>query len=133
IRWSSTSSMPTSARPPRAAATKRRKPRLALSVQRAIAADGLPASSALRRWIERALEPRVSAAAITLRFVGEAEGRRLNLAFRRRDYATNALTFVYDDARNAATLTGDIVLCVPVLKREAREQQKTLRAHCAHL
>jgi probable rRNA maturation factor len=68
--------------------------------------------------------------AVTLRFVGQLEGRRLNARFRGRQYATNVLTFVYDDVD---PLAGDIVLCVPVLAREARSQRKTLRAHCAHL
>ena len=102
---------------------------LALSIQHAAARDGLPANSTLRRWLSRALERE---ARMTLRFVGNAEGRRLNREFRGRDYATNVLTFVYDSDA-ATTLSGDLVLCVPVLKREARAQQKTLREHCAHL
>ena len=68
--------------------------------------------------------------AVTLRFVGAREARCLNARFRDRDYATNVLTFVYDDVVPRA---GDLVLCAPVLKREARAQGKTLRAHCAHL
>ena len=58
------------------------------------------------------------------------EGRALNAEYRGKDYATNVLTFVYDDA---VPLAGDIVLCVPVLRREARAGGVTLRAHCAHL
>jgi probable rRNA maturation factor len=81
----------------------------------------------LRRWVKAAQERDL---AVTLRFVGRREGRHLNARFRRRDYATNVLTFVYDDV---VPLAGDIVLCVPVLAREARTQGKTLRAHCAHL
>ena len=79
-------------------------------------------------------------AIVTLRFVGAAEGRRLNRTFRGKDAATNVLTFVYDAdpagapaPRGAAPLQGDIALCVPVLRREARARRKTLRAHCAHL
>ena len=102
---------------------------LALSVQHATARDGLPADSTLRRWLARALE---RDAAMTLRFVGNAEGRRLNREFRGRDYATNVLTFVYE-SEDTKALSGDLVLCVPVLKREAREQRKTFREHCAHL
>ena len=67
---------------------------------------------------------------VTLRFVGEREGRMLNHRYRGRDYATNVLTFVYDDV---ASLAGDIVLCAPVVRREARAQHKTLTAHYAHL
>ena len=99
----------------------------------------LPARSTLRRWLARAL---ARDAIVNVRFVDTAEGRRLNRTFRGRDYATNVLTFGYetpalppDAGRRAAPppLTGDIVLCVPVLRREARAQRKTLRAHCAHL
>ena len=69
------------------------------------------------------------AAAITLRYVGETEGRRLNREFRGKDYATNVLTFVYAKA----PLAGDIVICAPVVAREARSQGKALTAHHAHL
>lgn len=131
--------MPTSDKPRRAPATTKSKPprsRLRLSVQHAVAAAGLPARSTLRRWIICALASHVTAVSMTLRFVGAAEGRRLNREFRQSDHATNVLTFVYDsthqnDAKDA--LAGDLVLCVPVLKREARTQRKSLRAHCAHL
>jgi probable rRNA maturation factor len=80
-------------------------------------------------------------AVVTLRFVGHAEGRRLNVRFRGKDYATNVLTFVYDDPSHDAPrdvpggfpLAGDIVICVPVARREARAAGRPLRAHCAHL
>lgn len=114
-------------------------PRLALSVQYGVRGAGLPVPSTLRRWARSALE---RDAEVTLRFVGEREGRRLNAGFRGKDYATNVLTFVYDAVvnerqrgrrRNAAPLAGDIVLCVPVIRREAAAAQRSLRAHCAHL
>jgi len=91
------------------------------------AARGLPRRETLRRWVKASQERDL---AVTLRFVGRREARRLNQRFRRRDYATNVLTFVYDDV---VPLAGDVVLCVPVLAREASSQGKTLRAHCAHL
>jgi probable rRNA maturation factor len=102
-------------------------PRLTLSVQAAGAFDDLPHRTTLRRWMRAAL---ARDARVTLRFVGAREGRALNARYRKRDYATNVLTFVYDDAK---PLAGDLVLCVPVVRREAREQGKTFRAHCAHL
>lgn len=67
---------------------------------------------------------------VTLRLVDCAEGRALNRAYRRRDYATNVLTFAYLDQQ---PLAGDIVLCLPVIKEEARQQGKTLEAQLAHL
>ena len=112
-------------------------PQLRLSVQEAVGAVDLPVRSTLRRWLLRTL---TRDATVTVRFVGAAEGRRLNRTFRDRDYATNVLTFIYEDeardtepSRSHAPLHGDIALCVPVLRREARAARKTLRAHCAHL
>jgi probable rRNA maturation factor len=67
---------------------------------------------------------------IAVRIVGADEGRRLNLQYRGKDYATNVLTFDY--AREPIVMA-DLVLCAPVVAREAREQRKTLAAHYAHL
>jgi probable rRNA maturation factor len=102
-----------------------RAPRLALVVQYALSERTLPRRPMLRRWAAAALERDL---AVTLRFVGTAEGRTLNRRYRGRDAATNVLAFVYD-----AIEGGDIVLCVPVIRREAREQQKAFDVHCAHL
>jgi probable rRNA maturation factor len=79
------------------------------------------------RWIRAALE---TPAEITVRIVGEDEGRALNRSYRARDYATNVLTFDY---QRAPMVHADLVLCAPVVAREAREQGKTLAAHYAHL
>ena len=67
-----------------------------------------------------------------MRIVNAAEGRNLNSAFRGKDYATNVLTFVYHE-KKSSMLMGDLVLCAPVVAREAREQGKILAAHYAHL
>ena len=107
-------------------------------MQVAVFATGLPAPSTLRRWARAALE---RDARVTLRFVGQAEGRRLNARFRGKDYATNVLTFVYDEhshdaprgAPGAFPVAGDIVICVPVARREAKAANRPFRAHCAHL
>ena len=87
----------------------------------------MPRRATLRRWVVAAASRPLL---VTLRFVGTREGRRLNAGYRARDYATNVLTFVYDDVVPRA---GDIVVCVPVVTREARAQGKTVRAHLAHL
>jgi len=105
--------------------TGTKRTRLSLCVQYEVAGDDLPTRPALRRWVAAALE---GDASVTLRFVGATEGRALNRAYRRKDDATNVLAFVYDDVKG-----GDIVLCAPVLRREARAQDKALAAHCAHL
>ena len=81
----------------------------------------------VRCWVAQSLQ---RAAEVTVRIVGEAEGRALNLQFRGRDYATNVLTFDY---AQAPVVMADLVLCAPVVVREAREQGKSLEAHYAHL
>ena len=103
---------------------------LELTLQTAVHSPGLPGKPELQRWLTAAL---TRSAAITVRYVGTAEGCKLNRAYRDRDYATNVLSFGYDSGGPGQTLAGDIVLCAPVLRREAREQGKTLAAHVAHL
>lgn len=79
------------------------------------------------RWLRHALQ---SDAEITVRIVGEPEGRALNRDYRSKDYATNVLTFDYTQK---PVVMADLVLCADVLAREAREQGKSLQAHYAHL
>ncbi len=100
--------------------------KLSLSVQYAVDAASLPTRQQFRRWLQSALQQDVH---IVLRIVGKAEGRKLNKDFRGKDYATNVLTFVYD----TRPLSGDIVICAPVVATEARQQRKELSAHYAHL
>ncbi|MFN8955716.1 MAG: rRNA maturation RNase YbeY [Burkholderiales bacterium] len=69
-------------------------------------------------------------AEITVRIVGEEEGRALNNSYRKKDYATNVLTFDYEQE---PVVVADLVLCAPVVAREAKEQGKTLAAHYTHL
>ncbi|GAB1233105.1 rRNA maturation RNase YbeY [Ferrigenium sp. UT5] len=101
--------------------------KLSLSVQYASNAGKMPTRAQFRRWVQVAQEKDVQ---MVLRIVDEIEGRALNLAYRGKDYATNVLTFVYDDTD---PLYGDVVICAPVVEREAREQGKALLAHYAHL
>jgi probable rRNA maturation factor len=99
---------------------------LRIAVQRASRAVHIPSDTRLKRWARAAL---TREAEVTVRYVAEAEGRELNRQFRGRDYATNVLTFIY----STRPLTGDVVICAPVVAREAREQRKALDAHHAHL
>ena len=82
---------------------------------------------AVTRWMRHAL---ACDGEITVRIVDEAEGRALNRAYRHKDYATNVLTFDY---AHAPQVQADLVLCAPVVAREAREAGKTLAAHYTHL
>lgn len=109
------------------AATKRRTSTLVFSLQLACEAVAIPPRRKLRAWAQCALE---RDARVTLRVVDEREGRQLNRRFRGRDYATNVLTFVYEDR---VPLAGDIAVCAPVVAREARAGAIALEAHYAHL
>jgi probable rRNA maturation factor len=113
-------------------------PRISLAVQYASQDQHLPTRAQLRRWFRVALNRDVN---ITLRLVDEAEGREINSRYRGKNYATNVLTFVYDDPAppdldplsEESVLHGDVVMCVPVVAREATAQHKKLLAHYAHL
>ena len=101
--------------------------KLALAVQYAGATQDVPTVAQFRKWAKQALR---TDAEIALRVVDEDEGRMLNCEYRGKDYATNVLTFPLADE---PLLMGDIVLCAPVVAREAEAQQKSLLAHYAHL
>ena len=105
--------------------TRRAAP--ALTLQIATRSRRLPSLARLRRWARAALAQQ---ARVTLRIVGEREGKSLNREFRHKPGATNVLTFRY---RQGQCLAGDIVLCAPVIAREARAQGKGVAAHYAHL
>ncbi|MDZ7864470.1 rRNA maturation RNase YbeY [Acidovorax sp.] len=79
------------------------------------------------RWIRHAL---ATDAEITVRIVDAEEGRQLNKDYRHKDYATNVLTFDYTQE---PLVTADLVLCAPVIEREAKEQNKSLQEHYAHM
>jgi probable rRNA maturation factor len=101
---------------------------LTLSLQFADASHrGVLPRHRIARWIRAALD---APAEITVRVVGAAEGRALNREFRAKDYATNVLTFDY---QREPVVAADLVLCAPVVAREAAEQGVTLEAHYAHL
>jgi probable rRNA maturation factor len=101
--------------------------RLNLSVQCAVRDGALPNRSEIRKWLKAAYD---GAAEVTVRFVDAEEGRSLNKAYRDKDYATNVLSFPYAPPPR---LAGDLVLCVPVVLREAEERRRPVGAHFAHL
>ena len=97
-----------------------------LAVQYACSGFELPTRSQVRRWVKGAAE---SGAIITVRFVDANESRQLNRQYRQKDYATNVLSFPYDQN----PVLGDLVVCLPVVLREAKEQGKSPLQHFAHL
>ncbi|MDQ1812528.1 rRNA maturation RNase YbeY [Massilia sp. CCM 9210] len=87
----------------------------------------------VRRWVQAAL---FAPAELTIRFVDAEEGRILNRDYRAKDYATNVLTFAYNEGEDIGEdepTRADIILCTDVLEKEALEQKKTVEEHSAHL
>ena len=105
-----------------------------LSVQYASEASDLPTRAQVRRWVAAAL---AHPAEITVRLVDADEARALNQDFRSKAYVPNVLTFEYGeighDESGRGILGGDVVICAPVVEREAREQGKPLQDHYAHM
>jgi probable rRNA maturation factor len=114
-----------------ASAVAGKTPKLKLEIQYATEDPHVPSRTEFRKWVRSALK---QDAEIALRVVDATEGRDLNRNFRGRDYATNVLTFVYDNIdHHTQSLAGDIVLCAPIIESEASQQHKMLTAHYAHL
>jgi probable rRNA maturation factor len=114
--------------------------RLDVSVSYATPRAGLPSAVSFRKWVAAALASRILEADLAIRIVGAKEGRALNRHYRGKDYATNVLSFPADMAESVKLpkgvklpLLGDVVLCAPVVAKEAKEQKKALAAHYAHL
>lgn len=109
-------------------------PEFSLAVQFASAADELPSRAQIRRWVAAALE---QPAEITVRIVDADEAQALNQDYRHKGYVPNVLTFEYgeigQDEAGRGVLGGDVVICAPVVAREAREQGKPLQHHYAHM
>jgi probable rRNA maturation factor len=114
--------------------------RLDVSVGYALPRAGLPSAISFRKWVAAALDGRIREADLAIRVVDSKEGRALNRHYRGKDYATNVLSFPADIAEGVKLpkgvkmpLLGDLVICAPVVAREARDQGKPLNAHYAHL
>lgn len=108
--------------------------RLSLDVQRVSTAGGQPSDAQLRRWARAALADLGGSHALTLRLVDDAESAALNETYRRKPGPTNVLSFPFEAPPGVRTrLLGDLVLCAPVVEREAREQGKMPHAHWAHM
>ena len=102
-------------------------PLLKFSLQIASQLANIPTKNLFKKWAKAALRIDTE---VTIRIVDADEGRALNLAYRKKDYATNVLTFALSEEPH---LMGDVVICAPIVAKEAAEQNKTLEAHFAHL
>lgn len=95
---------------------------------------GLPSRADIRRWLQTALAGQREAAEVTVRIVGAEEGAELNATYRGKAGPTNVLSFPFENPPGLTLpLLGDLVVCAPVVAREAAEQGKGLAAHWAHL
>ena len=103
-----------------------------LALQYACGSADLPTRRVVNKWIRAALARRCASAEVTVRIVGEAEGADLNRRWRKRRGATNVLSFP-SESHAAPAFLGDIVICAPVVVREAHQQLKSPEAHWAHL
>ncbi len=105
-----------------------------LDIQIATSLEPLPDKALLQKWVEKALDVQNQAAEIILRIVDEAEGKALNKTWQKKDSATNVLSFpIGETLAVLPNLLGDIVICAPIVEREAEVQGKQSDAHWAHL
>jgi len=105
-----------------------------LDLQIASNVVALPSEDDFQRWIDASLADLGDASEVVIRIVDEAEGRTLNRDYRGKDYATNVLSFPFEAPPPVESeLLGDLILCAPVVLREAEEQGKAPIAHWAHL
>ena len=95
----------------------------------------IPPLAELERWVGAALHSQeLKVAEVSIYIVDEEEGQELNEQYRGKDYPTNVLSFPADIAKEVGIpLLGDLVVCAPIVEREAKEQGKTLQAHWAHM
>lgn len=112
--------------------------RLDVAVSYALPRAGLPSAVSFRKWVAAALKGRIREADLAVRIVDEKEGCSLNHHYRGKDYATNVLSFPAELPEGLPKgvkmpLLGDLVICAPVVAREAAEQSKSLASHYAHL
>jgi probable rRNA maturation factor len=105
-----------------------------IEIQNVSGFDVLPKDELMINWAEQALDDQYKEAEITLRVVDIEEGQALNKEWRKKDSATNVLSFpVGKVIEQAPNLLGDIVICAPIVEQEAKEQGKDIEAHWAHL
>ena len=98
-----------------------------IEIQFGIKDKSLPTKKEIKKWVLAAATQDIK---VTVRIIGESEGKKLNYFFRGKKKATNVLSFPYN---YCSPLQGDIAICLPVVKREALRQGRTTRSHLAHM
>jgi probable rRNA maturation factor len=104
-----------------------------IDVQFAVETNDLPGAGQLRSWAQSAMLSAAAGAEVTIRVVDEAESAELNTTYRHKTGATNVLSFCYDAPVADIAVLGDLVICAPVVAREAAQQHKSIEAHWAHM
>ncbi len=108
--------------------------KIALEIQSVTTSMGLPDEALFSSWVEAALAGCPEEVEVVLRLVDEKESRKLNRMYRGKDRSTNVLSFPFVPPTAVESgLLGDLVICAPLVAREAREQDKVLQAHWAHM
>ena len=109
-------------------------PRVRVDLEDVSGAESVPSAAQFQRWAEAAFAGRRDTAELSIRVVDERESAGLNARYRGKDYATNVLSFPAELPPGVPLpMVGDLVICAPVVVREAREQAKPVEAHWAHL
>ena len=107
---------------------------LIVDIQMASASEEAPDPQSIERWVGAAIGNQRESTELSVRIVDAEEGQALNEQFRGSTGATNVLSFPFEnESPEPLPLIGDIVICAPVVAKEAREQNKTLNAHWAHM
>lgn len=108
--------------------------RCRVEIQNMSTLNSIPDKNLIIKWAEQAVDDKHHAAELTVRIVDEEEGQRLNKKWRKKDRATNVLSFPAGEMIDGAPdILGDIVICAPVVELEAKQQGKTITSHWAHL
>ena len=105
-----------------------------LDLQKASSSEDAPDEQSIKRWVSAAVGSKIGDTELSIRIVDEPEGKTLNERYRGACGPTNVLSFPFDaEIPEPLPLIGDIVICAPVVAREAKQQNKDLKAHWAHM
>ncbi len=113
---------------------KPKKIKFSITLQNVSASSKLPSNYYFKRWVQLALRDHCKTGEVHVRIVSTAESALLNKTYRHKNYPTNILSFPFEPPTGIKTpLLGDLVICAPVIIKEAKQQKKALLAHWAHI